>query len=164
MNDAGTPARPGHGRILGIDYGERRVGLALSDESQILATALGTLEQRNRVQLCREIIDVVRQHRVARIVVGLPLNMKGREGPMALAVREFAERLRTVLDQTPIEMFDERFTTREAHRVLREAEVDGRRRKDKVDKLAAQLMLQTYLDRLRPFGEDDWDEEQGTIP
>jgi len=155
MTPASPAGAPGRGRILGIDYGERRVGLAISDEDQILASPLGVLEHRNRAQLCREIIEAVRRHAVVRIVVGLPLNMKGREGPMALTVREFVARLQVGLEETPIDLFDERFTSREATRVLREAELNARQQRGKLDKVAAQLMLQTWLDRQQP-ADDEW--------
>jgi putative Holliday junction resolvase len=152
-NSEGLP-----GRLLGIDYGEVRVGLAISDEGQVLATSIGAIKNQNHAQLLKEITEIIRERGVVGVVLGLPLNMKGTEGPMAFHVREFRTRMEMALDPPlPIVLMDERWTSKEALRVLRQGSVKGRKQRQKVDQLSAQIMLQTFLDRNRPFVEEEWE-------
>lgn len=129
-------------RTLGIDYGSTRVGLALSDEMGMLATPLETVEQSACLARIRE---VIRERRVQRIVIGLPRNMDGSEGPAAQRVREF---IRSLVAETGLEViaWDERLTTRSVERMLIDADVSRKKRKTVIDKLAAQQILQGYLD------------------
>ena len=132
-------------RILGIDYGRRRVGLAVSDETETFAFPHDVLEVRSVGEAVKRVGECCRREGVARIVLGLPLNMSGTEGPMAAEVREFAT---AVGRQTglPVEFCDERLSSYGAEQVLIEADVSRRKRKGLIDKLAAQQILQGYLD------------------
>jgi putative holliday junction resolvase len=133
------------GRILGIDYGEKRIGLALSDSTATVATPLKVLSADTPTSVLREIDDIVRQYGVQRIVVGLPLRMDGSLGPAAEGVRAFIDRLREEVS-VPIATWDERFSTVTAQNALIESGARRKRRKEVVDKLAAQIVLQHYLD------------------
>lgn len=138
-------------RILGIDYGSTRVGLALSDEIGMLATPLETVEQAACLARIRE---VIRTKQVQRIVIGLPRNMDGSEGPATQRVREF---IRALTAETGLEViaWDERLTTRFVERMLIEADVSRKKRKTVIDKLAAQQILQAYLDALDAGGSGE---------
>lgn len=131
------------GRVLGIDYGDRRVGLALSDPSGTLARPLRVVEVSPR--LSEELRAVVRKHSVTGIVLGFPRNMDGSIGPKARQVLEFKAWLERELG-LPVDLWDERLSTVQATRILRSAGVSAGRRSGKVDKLAAHLILQSYLD------------------
>ena len=131
------------GRILGIDHGDVRIGIAMSDETAFLASPLTTvLSGKGAVD---EITALIRQHGVEKIVMGLPLNMDGSAGPATEKVRRFARKLAAKTD-VPIVESDERLTTVTAHHQLREAGLDGKKRKGVVDMAAAQIILQDWLD------------------
>jgi len=134
-------------RVLGIDYGRARIGLALSDEDEVLASPLPLLRRtaRPRRDIDR-LASLVRRHGVGRIVVGLPLNMDGTRGEMAEEAEAFAEDLRRKT-KLPVGLLDERLTTAEAERALIEGNVSRKRRKDLRDSLSAVLILQADLDR-----------------
>jgi putative Holliday junction resolvase len=129
-------------RTLGIDLGDKRVGLALSDEDGSFASPLQVLERTGDRALLADVARIVRDKEVGAIVVGLPLHMDGREGPEAKRARTFAARL---ADKTrrPVELWDERWSTIAAERAMRE--VPGRR-KGPSDHVAAALLLQSFLD------------------
>ncbi len=129
-------------RTLGIDYGSVRVGLALSDEIGMLAMPLETVENARAFE---RILEVVAEKQVESIVVGMPRNMDGSYGPKAEEVRKFAERLKATV-AIEIHFWDERLTTKSVERMLIEADVSRKRRKEVIDKLAAQQILQGYLD------------------
>lgn len=131
------------GRILGIDHGDVRIGIAMSDETAFLASSLCVVESTNAGM--DQILALVAEHRVETIVVGLPRNMDGSYGPATEKVRKFIEKLKTKIS-VPVEEWDERLSTVSAHHALREAGLDGRRRKGVVDQVAAQIILQNYLD------------------
>lgn len=141
---AGTP-----GRILAIDYGLRRVGLALSDPLRLTAQPLATItrDSDDDAPLVAQIAGLCREHEVVRIVVGLPLNMDGSEGPMAARVRDFAAALREAVD-VDVVLWDERLSTAAAERALLEGDVGRRRRKGMIDRVAAVLILQNYLNHV----------------
>ena len=132
-------------RILGLDYGERRLGFALSDPDEFLATPLCVVHCRSQDEAVREVERVCGQAGAERLVVGLPILMDGSRGGQARNVLAFVEKLTPKLS-IPIETWDERLSTRAAENVLIEAGSSRRRRKEVVDKLAAQIMLQNYLD------------------
>jgi putative Holliday junction resolvase len=144
---------PSTGRILAIDWGELRLGLALSDESQILATPLETLQRREgkRFPMPR-FLQLVALHNPVGLVVGLPLSLEGTEGDSALAAREVAD---TVERRTglPLEMWDERMSTARALAAIREQGGSTRGRKADVDSLAASVLLQHFLDARRNRAE-----------
>ncbi|MDP9371220.1 MAG: Holliday junction resolvase RuvX [Chloroflexota bacterium] len=150
-------------RALGLDVGERRVGVALSDELGLLAAPLTTVPVRGRVEGALERLAALARERGAEVVViGLPVGLNGREGPQARAVRAFAERLAPLLD-VPIEFWDERFTTTEAERLLLERGLSREERRARIDAAAAAIMLQGYVDakRPRPPRRDDHDDHEG---
>ena len=131
-------------KIMGIDYGDARTGVAISD---LLCTLVGTtavVPSRNRDKAVADILRMVQENEVGEIAVGLPRNMDGTEGPRAELCRAFADRLR---EETglPVVMWDERRTTVEAHNILSQHNYHGRKRKDTVDAVAASLILEGYL-------------------
>jgi len=135
------------GRILALDLGKRRIGLALSDELGLTAQGLETMQRAGiRVDLAR-LSDLASERGVTLILVGNPLHMDGSEGSQSAWAREFAEKLhsRTGL---AVKMWDERLTTVEAERVLRQSGISQQKRSAAVDRLAAVVLLQSYLDSL----------------
>ena len=132
------------GRILGIDFGEKRFGLALSDESHTLASPLAVYERTDQERDLKFLSDLVSQYQITEIVLGLPLNMDGSLGEKAQQVLEFKRLLEEHL-KIPVVTFDERLTTAEAERVLLQADLSRTKRKTKRDALAAVLILQGYL-------------------
>ena len=137
------------GRLLGVDWGERRIGLALSDETRTLAQPLTTLTRRSGKRFpMREFLALVEQHAVTGVVVGLPLDQEGAEAEAAAAARALAADIARHSGQ-PVELWDERLTTARALRAVRAMGGSTRGRKDDVDALAAALLLQHYLDAKR---------------
>lgn len=136
-------------RVLGIDYGERRLGLAISDETRTIASGLEVYERRSLKEDLQHLREVVEREGAERVVLGLPLNLDGSLGPKAQEVLQFKEQLEEALS-IPVELADERLTTQEAERVLLEADLSRRRRREVRDRLAAVLILQSYLDRQQP--------------
>lgn len=132
-------------RILAVDYGAKRVGLALSDETATVALALGQLEVASDAEAVEKIAAAVSDRRVEKIIVGLPRNMDGSFGPQARKVGAFVETLRARLS-VAVETWDERLTTVAAERAMRQGGVSRRKRKARRDRIAAQMMLQSYLD------------------
>lgn len=132
------------GRFLGVDYGTRRIGLAVSDPDGRIAFPEGTLERRGERRDVEAICKLASERGVAGIVVGLPLHMDGRRGPEAEAAEAFAGLLRAK-SGLPVELLDERWTTQEAERALRESGRNARKRRAVVDAVAATLLLRTWL-------------------
>jgi putative Holliday junction resolvase len=132
-------------RILGIDYGHKRIGLALSDETEMLAQSFDTISGEETARACRQIAEIVKKNGVGGIVVGIPLNMNGTRGPQAERVLQFIAELQKTVS-VPIHQWDERLTTAAAERAMLEGDVRRRERREKIDKIAAQLILQNYLD------------------
>ena len=133
-------------RYLGIDFGEKRVGLAITDPTRTIAQPLKTIEYSSLKKLIAEIKDIIAEKKVVRIVLGLPLSMKGSDSAQTRVVRDFAERLRESCN-LPVELIDERLTTVQAHQVIHQMGKKPSRHRHKVDQIAAQYILQTYLDR-----------------
>ena len=133
------------GRILGVDYGRRRVGIALSDETAMLAMPLLTVEVTDVAGAIEAVKQIAAERRVSRIVVGLPLNMDGSRGPMAAEVDDFVKRLAEAA-ALPVDTYDERLSSGLVERVLVDADLSRARRKTVRDKLAAQVILQSYID------------------
>ncbi len=134
-------------RILGLDVGTKRIGIAVSDELGWTAQGVKILYRRNGESDLRELRDIVTQYGVEKIVVGLPKNMDGSLGPQAEMVLGFVEELRGILD-VPVVTWDERLSTVEATKMFIRADISRKKRKRKVDMVAAVLILQTYLDSL----------------
>ena len=140
------------GRLLGVDWGERRIGLALSDETRTLAQPLTTLTRRSGKRFpMRKFLTLLEQHAVTGVVVGLPLDQEGAEAEAAAAARALAADIAQHSGQ-PVELWDERLTTARALRAVRAMGGSTRGRKDDVDALAAALLLQHYLDAKRGSG------------
>lgn len=131
-------------RILAIDYGARRMGLAVSDPLGITAQGLPTLERRNKRADFARLERTLREFEITEIVLGNPLRMSGEVGSQSQRVAGFAEELRLRF-QLPVHLWDERLSSAEANRVLREAELSIRKRAQAVDRMAAVLILQSFL-------------------
>ena len=132
-------------RILSLDVGKKKIGIAISDPLGITSQGLETLLRKDKKGDIAYIKEIVSSKGVIKIVVGLPLNMNGTEGEMARDVYAFARELKEHIE-IPFEMWDERLSTLEAERLLLEADVSRKKRKKVNDKLAAQIILQSYLD------------------
>jgi putative Holliday junction resolvase len=136
-------------RLIGIDVGSKTLGLALSDATRSIASGLVTLRRSRRLaDDLRQLLDLVERHGVGGFVVGLPLNLDGSEGPRAQATRAFVRNLAKATP-LPVLYWDERLSTVAAERTLLEADVSRRRRAEVIDKVAATLILQGALDRMR---------------
>lgn len=135
------------GRILGLDYGERRVGLAVSDPLGVVAQGLETLHRTTDEQLLEQLDRLVEEYEVRKIVVGLPLSLKGSLGDKAVEVTQFIEKLK-VRFQVPVVPWDERMTTTAAHRTMHELGQKAKGAKGNIDRIAAILILQSYLDSI----------------
>lgn len=136
-------------RILGIDYGEARTGLAVSDDGESIATVIGTVHERDKERLAEKIAEICRSEHIGKIVSGLPKNMDGTEGFRAEHTRKFCAMLQEMLSDIPIEFYDERMTTMAASRFMYEGNVKHKKQKNAIDALSAQIILQDYLDRNR---------------
>jgi putative Holliday junction resolvase len=134
------------GRVLALDVGKRRIGLAVSDELGITAQGLETLTRTNIRQDLTRLAEVVAERNVAVILIGRPLHMSGQEGRQAAYTQEFAARLQTHTG-LPVEFWDERLTSVEAERVLKQSGISIEKRARAVDRLSAVLLLQSFLDR-----------------
>ena len=132
------------GRILGLDPGERRIGVALSDPTGIIAQPHDVID-RKVTDPVKAVQELVREHEVVTVVIGLPVSLSGGEGPAAQAAREFGATMESALD-VEVCYQDERFTTVTAEEALIEAGVRREKRRDVRDKVAAAVMLQAYLD------------------
>jgi putative Holliday junction resolvase len=136
------------GRVFAVDYGDVRTGIAISDESRFLASGIATLKENGMVKTADRVAAEAKARGAVLIVVGLPRNMDGSEGPRADVIRAFCGYL-AERTEIPIETWDERLTTVEAHRILSASEVGGKKRRAVVDTLAAEIILQSYLDAHR---------------
>ncbi len=134
-------------RVLGLDYGERRVGVAVSDGLGLTAQPHSVID-RAQMDLGKALAEIIAEYEIKRVVVGLPVSLSGSEGEVAARARAFAAEVAD-LTGLGVEMYDERFTSVEAERVLLEAGARRSRRKSVRDKLAASVMLQGYLDSAR---------------
>lgn len=138
------------GRILGVDFGDTRTGIAVSDVSRFLASGIGYVSPGGIEKTADKIVEIALEKGVGAIVVGLPKNMDGTEGFRAERCREFASLLRQKLNgEVPVAMMDERLTTVSASRYLNETNTRGSRRKGVIDTLSAEIILQNALDRLK---------------
>lgn len=133
-------------RIIGIDFGQRRIGIAVSDELGMFATGVESYTCRSEEEDFRHLTEVIAQYKAGKIVVGLPLNMNGTRGPQAEKYSAMGLKLQEITG-VKVEFIDERLTTSAANRVLISADVSRKKRKQVVDTMAAQLILQNYLDR-----------------
>jgi putative Holliday junction resolvase len=135
-------------RFLGLDVGDRRIGVAMSDPLGFTAQRLTLIQRQTPEQDARAIEALVNEHEAQAVVMGLPLNMDGTLGEQANKVMAFADTLKTRLC-CPVHLWDERLTTMQGERILLETDTSRRKRKQVIDQLAAQLILQQYLDASR---------------
>src|SRR6266700_7929688 len=134
-------------RILAIDHGTKRMGIAVSDELGMIAQPLEFIPAESFAEFLNRLKEIIRAKQVELIVVGMPRNMDGSYGPAALKVQDFVAALKGAVT-VPIETWDERLTSAQANRFLIEGNVRREQRKEKVDKMAAAILLQSYLDSL----------------
>lgn len=130
---------------MGLDVGSRRIGIAISDPLGITAQGLETLQRQNKKEDYRKLAMLIEQYQVSEIVVGYPLRMSGAEGTQAEKMQAFAEELRKRF-KIPVHLWDERLTSAEANRILRESEMSIKRRGEAVDRMAAILILQSWME------------------
>ena len=148
--DEFAEALPAGARLLGLDVGTKTVGVALSDVTRTIASGLTTLARGKFAADAGRLLGLVQEHRVGGFVIGLPISLDGSEGPRAQATRAFTRNLGR-LTPLPVLLWDERLTTAAAERSLLEADASRRRRAQVIDKVAATLILQSALDRLKLF-------------
>ena len=137
-------------RLIGIDVGTKTLGLALSDVTRTIASALETIGRRKFAVDAARLLELAGQHRIGGFVIGLPANLDASEGPRAQSTRAFARNLAR-LTPLPMLLWDERLSTAEAERLLIAADASRKRRAEVIDKVAATIILQSALDRLRRF-------------
>ena len=132
-------------RILALDLGEKRIGIAVSDALNITAQSVGTIERRAIKSDLKRIDDLIKEYGAGRLVVGLPLNMNGTKGKSANLAIDFVNELKKEI-KIEVELVDERLTTAQGERIFLEADLSRKKRRKNLDKIAAQLILQNYLD------------------
>lgn len=137
-----------HGKYLGVDYGDVRTGLADCDPSGLIAGGIGTIKEGGMRKTAIRVAKEAEERSCKKIIIGLPKNMDGSEGNRADVIKAFAELVREYTD-VEIDFFDERMSTMVAYRFLGESGTFGKKRRDVVDTLSAQIILQGYLDRER---------------
>lgn len=131
-------------KIMAIDYGAARTGLAVCDRTEFLASPLGVLEERDFAKLCTKIVYTVREYEIQAVVVGLPLNMDGSRGEKAQTCERLADTLHKLLG-IPVDLWDERQTTMQAATYLNATNTRGQKRKKVIDEVAATIILESYL-------------------
>jgi putative Holliday junction resolvase len=149
VDGTGTPVR----RVLGLDVGSKRIGVAVSDPLGITAQGLQTLQRQNKRMDFEKLQKLVHDYTIAEIVVGFPLRMSGAEGIQAEKMQRFAQELRERV-QLPVHLWDERLTSAEANRLLRETDMSIQRRGQVVDQMAAVLILQSWMENRRHWMVD----------
>ena len=135
-------------RILALDTGEKRIGVAVSDPLGIIAQGVTVIARRDPETDLNEIKRIVEEYKADSVVVGMPINMDGTKGKSAEKVNEFVEALKGRLS-IPVYTYDERLSTKESEKFLISADVSRKKRKQVIDKMAAQLILESYLERLK---------------
>lgn len=141
-------ALPPNRRLIGIDVGTKTLGLALSDVSRTIATGLETIRRTKFKADAARLMELIGEHKPAGLVIGMPISLDGTEGPRCQATRAFARNV-APLAGLPMLLWDERLSTAAAERALLEADTSRRRRAELIDKVAATLILQNALDRMR---------------
>ena len=135
-------------RIMAVDYGDARTGVAISDLLCSITGSTQVIHGRMQEKLIASLVQIVKENEVGEIVIGLPRNMDGSEGPRAELCRQFAARVEEAT-ALPVKLWDERWTTVEAHRILNDHNYHGKKRKNTVDAVAASLILEGYLNSLK---------------
>ena len=137
-----------HGKYLGVDYGDKRTGLAECDASGLIAGRIGTISEGGMKNTAERVAREAAERGCKKIIVGLPKNMDGSEGFRAETVKAFVEILKG-LTEIPIDFYDERMTTMQAYRFLDSTATFGKKRKEQIDTVSAEIILQNYIDRER---------------
>lgn len=140
-------------KILAVDYGEARTGVAVCDRTEFLASPVTVIHERKTDTLLEKVVCIAKEQGVGEIIVGHPKNMDGSEGEKAEKCRKFAEDLEE-LSEIPVKLWDERRTTITAHNILNETDTRGKKRKEVVDAVAATVLLESYL-RYRELHRED---------
>jgi putative Holliday junction resolvase len=140
-------------RILALDVGSRTIGMAVSDPLGITAQGLETLRRKNKREDFAVLADLISRYQISEIVVGYPLHMSGRVGPQSQKTADFAQELRKRF-ALPVQLWDERLTSAEANRILRQSEISIRKRSQAVDRVAAMLILQSFLEYKRQSAQN----------
>ena len=135
-------------RVLALDFGEKRIGVAVSDPLGIIAQGVTVITRKDPETDLKEIEKIVGEYKAESVVVGMPINMDGTKGKSAEKVNEFVETLKGRLS-IPVHTYDERLSTKESEKFLISADVSRKKRKSVIDKMAAQLILESYLERLK---------------
>ncbi len=144
-----------NGKLLGVDFGDKRTGLAVSDKTRLIASGIGQISVGGMQRTAEKICEIIKSENITGgVVVGLPVNMNGSLGPRAEHAQKFASILTSRLDacgmgDLPVVMLDERMTTMAASRYLNETDTRGQKRKSVIDTLSAQIILQNALDKLK---------------
>lgn len=136
------------GKLMSVDFGDTRTGLAVSDVSRFLASGIGYVSPGGIDKTVEAVVIAARENKVNAIIVGLPVNMDGSEGGRAQRCRKFARMVKE-MSKLPVAMFDERMTTMTASRYLNATDTRGKKRKAVIDTLSAQIILQNCLDRMK---------------
>lgn len=144
------------GRVMALDVGSKRIGVALCDTLRLLPSPLTTIKAQSRSMALERIATLIRQNEVVELVVGFPLTLSGTIGPQAEVINRFVADLAQTVT-IPIHLFDERLTTAEAERVMIEMGLKPEQRRARIDEMAATIILRDYLDSRRPVRH--WDEE-----
>lgn len=147
-----APRLPIEARLLGLDVGTKTIGMALSDVTRSVATPYETIRRTKFTEDAKTILEVIETNQVGALVIGLPLNMDGSEGPRAQSIRAFARNLASLVD-VPMVFWDERLSTAAVERHLIEANASRKRRAQVIDRMAAAYILQGALDRLRGLAQ-----------
>lgn len=132
-------------KIMAVDLGDARTGLAACDRTEFLASPLGVIHERNFEELLKKVAHMSKEYDIGEIVVGHPKNMDGSEGERAQKCELFANRLRAMVE-IPVKLWDERCTTVSAHNYLNQTDTRGKKRKEIVDEVAATIILESYMD------------------
>src|SRR4030081_384961 len=143
-----APGTPGHSRMMALDVGSKRIGVAVTDPLGITAQGLDTIQRQNKRRDLEALRQVLAKYQVQEIVVGLPLRVSGAEGTQSEKMRRFADDLRAHLGVT-VHLWDERWTSTEANRLLRETDMSIEKRAKAVDRMAATLILQSWMEAHR---------------
>ena len=136
------------GRVIALDVGGRRIGVALSDTRRVIASPLTTVRAEPHLRALANLVKLIKDYEVAEVVVGLPLTLSGEIGPQAKIVQAFAAELQAAID-VPVRLFDERLTTVAAERMMLDLGMRPEQRKARIDEVAASIILQDFLDSLR---------------
>lgn len=137
-------------RILGIDYGEARAGIAITDELNITSQGLKTIEHKGNDRiLLQELDKILEQYNVETIVVGMPINMNGTKGPRVEKTEKFIHKLKCKYNKIKIETIDERLTTVQAHRTMNDLEINKKKKRQIVDTISAVYILEVYINKIK---------------